>query len=309
MKKFLITVDTEGDNLWDLNSDHISTENSLFIPRFQQLCEKYGFIPTYFTNFEMANDERWIEFGKRKSKEGLCEIGLHIHAWNNPPEYSIKKVYGYNSYITEYPEEVIYRKIQYLKSVLEEKFETTITSCRSGRWATDEKFYSAIEKCQIFVDCSETPQLNLSALPGYGDKKGNDYRSVPCSPRLIYDSLVEVPMTTRRYHHVEKGSFLHMLKTLLLGDDMWLRPHKKNLQNLVYLANKVSKESDNEYLEFMIHSSELMPGGSVYFKTEDSIEELYTIMDEFFGYVKSLGYEGCGVSSYARQWKQNHIRE
>lgn len=50
MKTFLITVDTEGDNLWQWKpGEKITTENSLFIPRFQELCEKYGLIPTYLT--------------------------------------------------------------------------------------------------------------------------------------------------------------------------------------------------------------------------------------------------------------------
>lgn len=45
MKTFLITVDTEGDNLWQWKpGEKITTENSLFIPRFQELCEKYGLL-------------------------------------------------------------------------------------------------------------------------------------------------------------------------------------------------------------------------------------------------------------------------
>lgn len=35
---FLITIDTEGDNLWQ-NHDRITTENTRFLPRFQALCE------------------------------------------------------------------------------------------------------------------------------------------------------------------------------------------------------------------------------------------------------------------------------
>lgn len=52
---FLITIDTEGDNLWQKH-DSITTENARYLPRFQQLCEKYGFKPVYLTNYEMAID-------------------------------------------------------------------------------------------------------------------------------------------------------------------------------------------------------------------------------------------------------------
>ena len=41
-KFFIITIDTESDNQWD-SSKNQTTENARFIPRFQELCEKYGF--------------------------------------------------------------------------------------------------------------------------------------------------------------------------------------------------------------------------------------------------------------------------
>ncbi|BAN97921.1 hypothetical protein E05_31550 [Plautia stali symbiont] len=43
---FLITLDTEGDNLWRNRSGKVTTYNVRFLPRFQALCEKYGFKPT-----------------------------------------------------------------------------------------------------------------------------------------------------------------------------------------------------------------------------------------------------------------------
>ena len=41
MKHFIITVDTEGDNLWEYKKGTpIGTENAKYLPRFQSLCEK-----------------------------------------------------------------------------------------------------------------------------------------------------------------------------------------------------------------------------------------------------------------------------
>ena len=79
-KKFLITVDTEGDDLWHWKTGKtIATENTLFIPRFQELCEKYGFQPVYLTNYEMAEDDRWVKFAGKAAQEGKCEILSLIH--------------------------------------------------------------------------------------------------------------------------------------------------------------------------------------------------------------------------------------
>ncbi len=61
---FLITIDTEGDNLWQKHDSITMTENAKYLPRFQQLCEKYGFKPVYLTNYEIAIDPAYIEFAK-----------------------------------------------------------------------------------------------------------------------------------------------------------------------------------------------------------------------------------------------------
>ncbi|KUQ83408.1 hypothetical protein AWI27_16640 [Enterobacter hormaechei subsp. steigerwaltii] len=55
MKKpaFIITIDTEGDNLWQ-NHRVIKTENARYLARFQALCERFGFKPVWLTNYEMA---------------------------------------------------------------------------------------------------------------------------------------------------------------------------------------------------------------------------------------------------------------
>ena len=81
---FLITIDTEGDNLW-ASPREISTENSRFLPRFQSLCERYNFKPTYLTNYEMAVDPFFLDFGRDIVRRGTGEIGMHLHAWNSPP--------------------------------------------------------------------------------------------------------------------------------------------------------------------------------------------------------------------------------
>ena len=65
MKKpaFIITIDTEGDNLWQ-NHRVIKTENARYLARFQTLCERFGFKPVWLTNYEMAIEPVFIEFAK-----------------------------------------------------------------------------------------------------------------------------------------------------------------------------------------------------------------------------------------------------
>lgn len=77
-------------------------------------------------NYEMACDDRWVEYARKKEKDGKCEIGMHIHAWNSPPDYKLNMLYPGNPYITEYPDEIIDQKVKSLKDFLENRFESPV---------------------------------------------------------------------------------------------------------------------------------------------------------------------------------------
>ena len=297
MKKFLISVDTEGDNLWQWKlGDPITTENTKYILRFQDLCEKYGFVPTYLTNYEMAMDECFVTSFREKYKQGKCEIGMHLHAWNTPPEYQLENIYGENPFITEYPKEVILEKHRFLKKLLEERFQMPIVSYRSGRWATNEALFEVLEEIGIIVDCSVTPGITHAKIRGQTVSGGNDYLKSPQNPYLINEKLVELPMTTCRKRSLSGSTIKNKIHHLLTGDQFWLRPIGTGYENLMK-TRKYVERNNNAYLMFMIHSSELMPGGSPYFRDECAVENLFFTMENFFDEV-SKEYEGISVGKY-----------
>jgi hypothetical protein len=63
------------------------------------------------------------------------------------------------------------------------------------------------------------------------------------------------------------------------------------------VVDLISSEG-GDYIEFMIHSSELMPGGSPNFSDEYSIECLYNDMEELFDYIVGKGYVGSTFKEY-----------
>ena len=66
MKYFIITVDTEGDNLWAYKEgDPITTNNAEYACRFQDLCNKYVFKPVWLTNYEMACNDKFMSLCRR----------------------------------------------------------------------------------------------------------------------------------------------------------------------------------------------------------------------------------------------------
>jgi hypothetical protein len=67
---------------------------------------------------------------------------------------------------------------------------------------------------------------------------------------------------------------------------VWLRPSGRNLAAMMWVVQRVLAEGRG-YAQFMLHSSELMPGGSPTFKTEHDIEKLYEHLEMLFGWVAS----------------------
>ena len=53
------------------------------------------------------------------------------------------------------------------------------------------------------------------------------------------------------------------------------------------------------YVQLMIHSSELMPGGSPYNPDEKSIEYLYSQLEALFTYLKAKQVEGQTLLEFA----------
>jgi len=295
---FIITIDTEGDNLWQKH-DSISTENALYLPRFQALCEKYGFKPVYLTNYEMAIDARYVEFAKDVIRRDAGEIGMHLHAWYSPPDAPLTADdWRFKPYLIEYPEDIIRGKVDYMTKLLEDTFETKMLSHRAGRWAFNEYYASLLREYGYQVDCSVTPHVNWASSPGNpAGKGGTDYRRFPQQAyfmdpndisRAGKSTLLQVPMSI----HLKHSAFMNSVKQgydALRGKKRspsvnWLRPHGGNVEKMKRVAAQ-SLAQGHDYVEFMLHSSEFMPGGSPTFKDEQEIETLYRDLEQLFSWL------------------------
>ncbi len=306
---FLITIDTEGDNLWQRPRE-IKTENARFLPRFQSLCERYGLKPTYLTNWEMANCKVFQEFGCDALQRGAAEIGMHLHAWNSPPTVPLTDDdYQHQPYLIEYPTDVMRDKIHALTDRLEETFDCNITSHRAGRWAINDIYARLLMERGYCVDCSVTPRVNWSWMKGKPDGTGGcDYMTFPDEPYFINldrirepgaSTLLEVPMTIvpasvanlgnamRRFTPNNHRSALRRLVNALMPDVAWLRPNGRNLKSMLRIVQEAVSRNCC-HIEFMLHSSELMPGGSPRFSTRQSIERLYDHLEQLFAQASDL---------------------
>ncbi|MDX7998834.1 deacetylase [Xenorhabdus sp. Reich] len=307
---FIITIDTEGDDLWQ-NSDHISTKNTHYLPRFQNLCERFGFKPVWLTNYEMAMDDSYIEFAKDVIARNTGEIGMHLHAWNSLPIVPLTDDdMRYKPYLIEYPKEQIKAKVDFMTNLLEDKLQMKMLSHRAGRWAFNEYYAQLLVEYGYQVDCSVTPKVNWRFTKGNPDGNGGtDYSRFPVHAYFMDlqdiskegdSSLLQVPMSIQ-YKHSAVMNFIKQNYDRLRGKQRspsvnWLRPRGGNLDQMKTVVQQ-TLASGSDYVEFMLHSSEFMPGGSPTFQNEEQIEQLYQDLEGLFEFLKPM-VQGMTLAEY-----------
>lgn len=300
-KYFLISVDTEGDNQWD-PSKEVSTQNVEYIPRFQELCEKYGYKPVWLSNYEMVCDDKYVDYMKPKQDKGLCEIGMHLHAWFTPPEYPLEKKTDQRDYLIEYPYEVMEQKIITMTDLIEEKFGTKPVSHRSGRWAMDDRYFKLLKQYGYKIDCSVTPHVSWEKNLGSTGLGGTNYSEYNEKPYVTEYGLLEIPVTIRHIRYLDANRMtgfldsLREIKRWILGRDQWLRFFETG--SYLGIRKMLEKNKNEEVLLFMIHSAELMPGGSPYFKDSNDIEALYKGIEDMFKFVQKMNYKGITMKDF-----------
>jgi hypothetical protein len=162
------------------------------------------------------------------------------------------------------------------------------------------------------VDCSVTPLVNWSRTPGdpTGDG-GTDYTKFPHEPYWLdlddisqpgTSRLLEVPVTILSFRSGLVDRLVRVVDRLPQGfagaralthraadrfspQAAWLRPSGRNRQRLLDLVERVVADR-LPHAEFMLHSSELMPGGSPAFPDGAAIEALYFDLEFLFEHIQ-----------------------
>jgi len=312
---FLVTVDVECDDAWS-GSRTVTTKNALYLPRFQAHCEQYGVRPTYLTTWEMAASPAFREFGRDLLARRAGEIGMHLHAWPSPPDTPLTDDdYRHRPYLIEYPESVLREKVKVLTDTLEDVFATKMLSHRAGRFGFDSTYARALIHHGYRVDCSVTPGVSWRDHPGRpGGPGGPDYTEFPDEAYFVDPTdirrpgaspLLEVPVTIGPPYLSRPARLARAaLAVTPLGAKVanrlfprcaWLYPGKFHRAMPGLLRSAAGAGRD--YAEFMIHSSELMPGGSPRYPTAASIEALYRCLDRLFAAARRK-FVGSTLSEY-----------
>ncbi|MGH8642681.1 MAG: hypothetical protein ACRET6_13290, partial [Burkholderiales bacterium] len=176
---------------------------------------------------------------------------------------------------------------------------------RAGRWAFDSRYAAMLIDEGYRVDCSVTPGVDWRTNPG--DPRGSggaDYTAFPDRPYFLDPSdisapapgpLLEVPMTIRASGLHRRAPGLYRIPLLRRAANRvalglsWLCPVQpalrasldRNLEAMLQMA-RAARAERTTHMEFMLHSSELMPGGSPTFRSAPDIDRLYEHLEILF---------------------------
>ncbi|MGB0757164.1 MAG: hypothetical protein ACPGO5_01785 [Patescibacteria group bacterium] len=312
--KLIITVDTEADNQWK-NPDVFFYTNIKALPDFDKLCRKFDMVPTYLTTYDVLDDTESARIIKELHLRG-SEVGSHLHSWSTPPVPTDASSYIFSS---ELDTKTLNAQIEELTKKVLDVTDSSPTSFRGGRWSFTNEIGNKLAELGYIVDSSVTPGVNWQRIITKGNvSAAPNYELYPVEPDMLYFSggkLLEVPMT------IIQRSFMHRLHGLprvihnlpdkakkirqYITKPRWLRIFPETTaKDLIFVYTK-AKALRLPAIVFMIHSSELIKGGSPYTKTDAQVAHMYSVLEDFLAFASSDGAEGITLSDFAKQYTQN----
>jgi hypothetical protein len=170
-------------------------------------------------------------------------------------------------------------------------------SHRAGRLGFDGRYAAMLLEQGYRVDCSVTPGVDWSSTLGApGGGGGPDYRGFPDRPYFLSPAdiatparrgLLEVPVTIGLSGLYRAAPWAYRMPLAgpvfnrISPRHSWACPGENDLAGMLRAARQ-ARATGALCVEFMVHSSELMPGGSPRFRTAAAIERLYASLEALF---------------------------
>lgn len=319
----VVTIDTEEEGLWggEFRAQGNTVLNTAGIPRFQELCDRHGVLPSYLVDTPVVEDDRSVEMLGAFLRDGRCEVGAHLHPWCAPPFEETPD--ARNSFQCNLPEELQREKLRRLTEGVEGRFGRRPTSFRAGRYGLDIVGARILEELGYEVDSS------VIAFEDFSGEGGPDFSVAPWTPYPVGGDDLLVPVT--------EGGLLEVPVSVAIGSDRFERRQAWRLRlsvrpwrwlRLVGLLDragalrrtKLSPEQAgsgdmcrlvDSYLDqgapcvvMLFHSSSLVPGLSPYVPDEEALERFHADLDAVFHHCRvRRGMTAPTLTEFARSYR------
>jgi hypothetical protein len=328
--RFVVTVDTEADDAWSRPTD-LQLANLQQIPRFQDLCDKYGVVPTYLLAYECAARDEALSILKPLADHRRCEIGHHLHVWTTPPFQNERSDGVDHDWIHAFqfqlPDSLFVEKAEMLRQAIELNFGQSPTSHRAGRWGIDQRTIDWLVSSDFIADTSmrygmrlrmQGPGVELSQPPGRAiaateyDFHRNPYVWQSTARNGTPAALVELSATvdvagglvsklSRHYLTMKwPGESILLRVDRKLGGQRMLRPDPGYAPGALPKMMKRAIRQGVTVINLMLHSSELALHCSPFTTTQHDLDSIWSHLEEAFRYAHDRRIESEGISDVAR---------
>jgi hypothetical protein len=318
-----VTVDTEEEWDWDAGwpTENLSLSNIELLPRFQEICDRYGVATTYFADQAVLESPPARDILLSLADRPNVEVGMHIHPWNTPPIRSNCPVHTRETFLHNLPVFLIREK---LGSVYHSFQNVGLkpTSFRGGRFSSGGAIHEFLQDHGFLADASACP---FSTWP---DDGAPDYRTrglepVRVPPKKAGQSVLwEIPLTLaftrrpfqlwRRWYELVERSWLSKLRLIGIGERLglvrkvWLSFESPLGTHMADLLNQLQQASVDAIC-FILHSSSLLAGGSSFSRTPADVESLFARAESIFRSLqKSSVFEPATVTEVAQQLEEKY---
>ena len=196
------------------------------------------------------------------------------------------------------------------------------TSYRAGRWGLSTAQIPILLALGYQADCSVTPGISWRGEAGLREG-GPDFTTAPAAPYVLADDdlsrpgssgLLEVPVTI-----VHTNAFMRSVGAARLWYQrhqrslparaanrfwriapQWFRPFPDMSADHLLAVYATADRVDLPVIQMMLHSSELLPGGSPSYATEAAVDQLFARLTTVFRRLASAGVTGVTLSEFAR---------
>jgi uncharacterized membrane protein YbhN (UPF0104 family) len=312
----IFSIDTEPDDpTWKgPGPGAVTHENLRALPALCGRMRELGVKPTFLCSHSVARHDQFPDSVEPLLREGLGEIGAHLHPGDTPPFGAWDAQAGDN--LARMPDEALEEKFSRLHECLTGRFGP-MTSYRSAAWSIDARLASMLVRHKYHVDSSVTPGVSWSWIrrPSYLEAPNRAYYLDPSHPSRPGESkLLEVPVSIwipRRWEgtlaqrlggHLFTMPMAARLGLLARGiravrppPPLWLRPAFMDLEGMKKVAGLMAEE---EYLHVMCHSNEFWPGTSPYVSTREDVDRVLGRLEGFLRYALGEGYIPVTLSAY-----------
>jgi hypothetical protein len=281
----------------------------------------------------MATRDEAISVLRPFQDSGRAEIGHHLHVWTCPP-FQQPSPQGVDlawlrGLQVELPDELFYAKAEALRTAITTAYGRAPTSHRAGRWAIDLRTLRWLRARDFLVDTSMTPRVSWAHTKGVLRSYGVDTSRVPAAPfiqdlsepfepgRTAPEGLLEVPVSSARLPQRGLARAVQAVSRVnrpaaLLASRMLARPLPAPSRilscrvdpaygraELRALAKAALAESG--VVNLMLHSSEVMPGGSPHSRTEARHARVMKHIVALCRWAREEGLEMLTLSELARR--------